>query len=163
MRGCATAAPPRPVPPTPAPTAAASATAPLAAVIEKYARNTRFCLICNYVSKIIPALQSRCTRFRFAPLSRDAIEGRLRYIIEKEGLTTRVKEDGVAAVLQLGGGDMRKVLNILQASASGSDVVDEDVVYAVTGNPKPKEIDAALKALLTRSFNDAWARAWGRG
>ena len=33
-------------------------------VIEKYAKNARFCLICNYVSKIIPALQSRCTRFR---------------------------------------------------------------------------------------------------
>lgn len=31
-------------------------------VIEKYTQNTRFCLICNYVNKIIPALQSRCTR-----------------------------------------------------------------------------------------------------
>lgn len=31
-------------------------------VIEKYTSNTRFCLICNYVNKIIPALQSRCTR-----------------------------------------------------------------------------------------------------
>ena len=38
-------------------------------VIEKYTRNARFCLICNYASKIIPALQSRCTRFRFAPLA----------------------------------------------------------------------------------------------
>ena len=59
------------------------------AVIEKYARNTRFCLICNYVSKIIPALQSRCTRFRFAPLDKDAILGRLQYIVDKEGLTSR--------------------------------------------------------------------------
>lgn len=36
-----------------------------AIVIEKYAKNARFCLICNLVSKIIPALQSRCTRFKF--------------------------------------------------------------------------------------------------
>ena len=46
-------------------------------VIEKYTRNTRFCLICNYVSKIIPALQSRCTRFRFAPLNRGDMEARM--------------------------------------------------------------------------------------
>ena len=38
-------------------------------IVEKYTRTTRFCLICNYVSKIIPALQSRCTRFRFGPLT----------------------------------------------------------------------------------------------
>jgi replication factor C subunit 3/5 len=53
-------------------------------VIEKYTKNTRFCLICNYVSRIIPALQSRCTRFRFPPLKRAEMEGRLREIIAKE-------------------------------------------------------------------------------
>ena len=42
-------------------------------VIEKFTRNARFCIICNYASKIIPALQSRCTRFRFAPLSKEQV------------------------------------------------------------------------------------------
>ncbi|VDN27912.1 unnamed protein product [Gongylonema pulchrum] len=37
-------------------------------VIEKFTENVRFCIICNYMSKIIPAIQSRCTRLRFAPL-----------------------------------------------------------------------------------------------
>lgn len=83
-------------------------------VIEKYVKNTRFCLICNYVSKIIPALQSRCTRFRFAPLSRSAMDSRLRYVIEKEGLVGRVSDGAVRAILTLSGGDMRKVLNVLQ-------------------------------------------------
>ena len=53
-------------------------------VIEKYSKNTRFCLICNYVSEIIPALQSRCTRFRFQPLNSNLIRDRLMYIIGEE-------------------------------------------------------------------------------
>jgi hypothetical protein len=54
-------------------------------VIEKYTKNTRFCLICNYVSKIIPALQSRCTRFRFAPLDQAHVLERLRFVVKEEG------------------------------------------------------------------------------
>jgi replication factor C subunit 3/5 len=54
-------------------------------VIEKYTRNTRFCLICNYVSKVIPALQSRCTRFRFAPLPKACVLERLRAVADSEG------------------------------------------------------------------------------
>lgn len=55
------------------------------AVIERFTKNTRFCIICNYVSKIIPALQSRCTRFRFGPLSKEQMRERTRQIIAKEG------------------------------------------------------------------------------
>ena len=53
-------------------------------VIEKFTENVRFCLICNYLSKIIPAIQSRCTRFRFGPLSHEQIVPRLNHIIEEE-------------------------------------------------------------------------------
>jgi len=55
------------------------------AVIEKYTRSTRFALICNHVNKIIPALQSRCTRFRFAPLDGSHVRERLQHIIKSEG------------------------------------------------------------------------------
>ena len=53
-------------------------------VIEKYTKNVRFCIICNYVSKIIPALQSRCTRFRFSPLQAEQITARLGDIVSAE-------------------------------------------------------------------------------
>ena len=53
--------------------------------MEKYTRNARFCLICNYVSKIIPALQSRCMRFRFKPLDDLHVRKRLQFFIDREG------------------------------------------------------------------------------
>ena len=84
-------------------------------VIEKYTKNARFCLICNYVSKIIPALQSRCTRFRFAPLAPNQIRGRLEEVAKLENVP--LTKDGVEAILDLSGGDMRRVLNLLQSTA----------------------------------------------
>lgn len=84
-------------------------------VIEKYTKNARFCLICNYVSKIIPALQSRCTRFRFAPLSQQQIQGRLEEVAKLENC--HLTSDGLRAILHLSDGDMRRVLNLLQATA----------------------------------------------
>lgn len=53
-------------------------------VIEQYTKNVRFCIICNYVNKIIPAVQSRCTRFRFNPLPMVEVEKRLLTVIEHE-------------------------------------------------------------------------------
>ena len=57
-------------------------------VIEKYTRNVRFCIICNYASKIIPALQSRCTRFRFQPLGFEQALGRLKVVADAENVVS---------------------------------------------------------------------------
>lgn len=56
----------------------------VSSVIERFTENARFCLICNYLSKIIPALQSRCTRFRFGPLSINQMAPRIDHVIEEE-------------------------------------------------------------------------------
>ena len=61
----------------------------LLSVMEKFTENTRFCLICNYLTKIIPALQSRCTRFRFGPLENEQMTSRLQHVISAEGLVCR--------------------------------------------------------------------------
>lgn len=60
------------------------AQAALRRVIEQYTKNVRFCIICNYVNKIAPAIQSRCTRFRFSPLPIVEVEKRLDNVIEAE-------------------------------------------------------------------------------
>lgn len=125
-------------------------------VIEKYTKNARFCLICNYVSKIIPALQSRCTRFRFAPLSRDQMLGRLEHVVKSEGCQTT--PDGIDAILRLSAGDMRRVLNLLQATAMSSNVVDETSVYLTSGAPLPKDVDEIMNFLMNHSFQAACER-----
>ena len=61
-----------------------AAQAALRRVIEQYTKNVRFCIICNYVNKIVPAIQSRCTRFRFSPLALADVEKRLQGVIEAE-------------------------------------------------------------------------------
>ena len=130
-------------------------------VIEKNTKNTRFCMICNYVSKIIPALQSRCTRFRFAPLQPDQVRGRMRSIIASEGLS--VTEDGEEALLELSGGDMRRVLNVMQAAhmAYSPKQIDAEAVYATTGNPQPKEMSAMLHSMLNSSYGEAFTTIRG--
>lgn len=80
-------------------------------IIEKFTDNVRFCLICNYLSKIIPALQSRCTRFRFGPLNSEQILPRLQHVADAQNVN--LTEDGKKALINLSGGDMRKVLGYL--------------------------------------------------
>nr|XP_011458804.1 PREDICTED: replication factor C subunit 3 [Fragaria vesca subsp. vesca] len=125
-------------------------------VIEKYTKNTRFTLICNHVNKIIPALQSRCTRFRFAPLDSFHVKDRLKHVIDAEGLD--VFENGLAAVVRLSNGDMRKALNILQSTHMASQKITEEAVYLCTGNPLPKDIEQISHWLLNESFTEAFKR-----
>ncbi|XP_026477035.1 replication factor C subunit 5-like [Ctenocephalides felis] len=115
-------------------------------IVEKYTENVRFCIICNYLSKIIPALQSRCTRFRFAPLDKNQIVPRLNQIAELEKVN--MTDDGREALLTLSGGDMRKVLNILQSTSMAFDVVNEENVYTCVGHPIPNDISHIVRWLL---------------
>lgn len=123
-------------------------------VIEKYTKSTRFALICNHVNKIIPALQSRCTRFRFAPLDAIHVSERLKHVIAAEGLD--VTDSGLAALVRLCNGDMRKALNILQSTHMASQQITEEAVYLCTGNPLPKDIEKIAHWLLNESFANSF-------
>ncbi|XP_071447170.1 replication factor C subunit 5-like isoform X1 [Hetaerina americana] len=125
-------------------------------IIEKYTDNVRFCIICNYLSKIIPALQSRCTRFRFAPLVDELIMPRLNYVVEQEGVNAT--EDGKQALLTLAKGDMRKVLNILQSAHMAYDQVNEENVYLCTGHPLKSDIIHIVNWMLNEDFASAYSQ-----
>ena len=82
-------------------------------VIETYTNTTRFCLICNYSTKIIPSLQSRCITFRFSPIPiLDHIK-HIEKIVKLEKINTDVEV--INEIIKLSDGDMRKSLNILQS------------------------------------------------
>jgi len=111
-------------------------------IMEKYTSSTRFCLICNYANKIIPALQSRCTRFRFGPLKNEDILQRLEEIAVKESVP--FEKDALDAIIQLSQGDMRSCINILQSTFLSSGKVTCSTVYENTGNPSPEELEQIM-------------------
>ena len=123
-------------------------------IIEKCTKYTRFCLICNYSSKIIPALQSRCTKFRFEALKTADVRGKITSVVKEEKLN--ITEKGLTAVCEIGFGDMRRTLNILQSAYLATEgVIDDKLVYAVTGQPLPGIIDLLCEALFTLPFKEA--------
>lgn len=126
-------------------------------VIEKFTKNTRFCILANYSNKINPALLSRCTKFRFSPLSNDAVAERVDFVAKKENLN--LPPDSKAALVKLSGGDMRKALNVLQACQSSldnnDDEIDVDMIYDCIGAPKPQSIETILNAIVKNDWLDA--------
>lgn len=123
-------------------------------IVEKYSKTTRFCLICNYVAKIIPALQSRCTRFRFGPLTDASVTTKLSEVVANEGLT--VDERASKAIVKLSGGDMRKVLNILESCSLAYREIPEQKIYEVTGRPSPETIEVIYDVLTNGDFQTAF-------
>jgi len=118
--------------------------------MELYSRSTRFCLIANYVSKIIEPIQSRCAIFRFQPIPKEAVLERLKFIAENENV--KITEDGLDAIWEESQGDLRKAINILQAASALNEVVTEDAVYKVLGKITPSEVREMVDLALQGNF-----------
>ena len=123
-------------------------------VIEEYSTNTRFCLICNYIQKILPALQSRCTKFRFAPITHNLLEQKIKEICFAENVL--ITQDGIKTVIKHSDGDMRKMLNILQSVSMIYNSVTEETINICKGYPTKKEILKILDVLINKSYVDAF-------
>lgn len=139
--------------------------------METYSKITRFCLICNYVTRIIDPLASRCSKFRFKSLDQGNARRRLEEIAEKEDV---LLEDGaVDALIRCSEGDLRKAITFLQSAArlvgasasegDGEDKMDVDskmvtvkIVEDIAGVIPDRTIEQLVRAMQPRSAGETY-------
>lgn len=127
-------------------------------IIEKYSDDTRFCIICNYMNKIIAPIKARCVNLRFYPIDKNIIVERLKYICSQENL--KYEKNSLEAISTICNGDLRKAINILQSLSMmmNKNKICIDMCYNSAGIPPPKLIDELYTILINKeqSFIDCY-------
>ncbi len=131
------------------------AQAALRRTMESYATTCRFILSCNYSSKIIDPIQSRCAIYRFRSLSAEAVTKEILRIAENEKIS--ITGPAIQAIVYIAQGDMRKAINALQGAAILAPEIDAGMVYAITATARPDEIEDLLSTSLSGDFEGAEA------
>ncbi|MFH0890342.1 MAG: replication factor C small subunit [Candidatus Aenigmatarchaeota archaeon] len=121
--------------------------------MENYTNTARFIISCNFSSKIIEPIQSRCAVFRFKPLDSEHVEKQLENVAVKEGL--KISKSAIKAVAIISEGDMRKAINILQTAATTKDEISESDIFEIASKAKPKEIKEMLEHASKGDFKTA--------
>jgi replication factor C small subunit len=121
--------------------------------MERYTETCRFILCANYSGKIIEPIQSRCAPFRFTFLPREEQDKYLKHIAENEGV--KLLKDGLEAIFDVCGGDLRKAINTLQAAASLNKPVDSKVVYSIAGRANPADVQKMIETAMKGDFLEA--------
>ena len=121
--------------------------------MEKYSGTCRFVMSCNYSSKIIDPIQSRCAIFRFKLLEKKDIEKYLKRIVENEKLT--INEEALNILYEGSEGDCRRATNLLQSTAAISPSITAELVSTIISNAKPKDIKIVLDYALAGDFQNS--------
>eukprot|EP00026_Physarum_polycephalum_P008944 Phypoly_transcript_09051.p1 GENE.Phypoly_transcript_09051~~Phypoly_transcript_09051.p1 ORF type:complete len:254 (+),score=50.06 Phypoly_transcript_09051:631-1392(+) len=120
--------------------------------MEAYSKTTRFCLICNYISRIIEPLASRCAKFRFKSLAAETMKERIQYICTQENVP--FSDDLLNALAKVSGGDMRKSITYLQSAFKlFGDDLNADSVVEIAGVVPEKIIAKLLVGCRSNSFD----------
>ena len=130
------------------------AQANLRIIVEESTITTRFCLICNNLRKIRPALLSRCSIFRFSPISREYIKEKINQIMIKENF--KIDSVGINILIDRSGGDMRKVITNLQSINARYNVIDEKIINICLGYPQKDHIRTIIISLINDTFTIAF-------
>ena len=121
--------------------------------MENYSSGCRFILSCNYSSKIIDPIQSRCAIFRFKLLEKKDIEKVLQKIAKNENLT--MHPDVLEVIYEGSEGDCRRSINLLQSTAAISPSINPELVLTMLANTKPKDIRVVLDYALAGDFENS--------
>jgi len=108
-------------------------------IIELFTYSTRFILICNYVTKIIEPLTSRCAKFRFQTISTVSINEIINNISAKENIT--IENNAIETLYKISKGDLRKVINLLQRASYINKNIDSELIIEISGQISNKRID----------------------
>ena len=120
-------------------------------IIEIYSENTRFCLICNYENKIIPAIKARCINIRFSPIEKNIIINRLKYIAELESIDFNM--DSIETIANISNGDLRKAINMLQSISMINYKISSKMCYDMIGMAEPVYVDNIYNMLMDTNSN----------
>jgi replication factor C small subunit len=118
--------------------------------MENYTNTCRFILSCNYSSKIIDPIQSRCVSFRFKILEKKDIAEVIKKVADKENL--KISEDAYEAIYEASEGDCRKAINLLQATASIALDINAEMIHMISSSTKPTGIKVVLDYALAGDF-----------
>lgn len=118
--------------------------------MENFTDNVRFILSCNYSSKIMEPIQSRCTVFRFRRLESDSVKNLVEELMEEEDI--KITDKAIEALNDVGEGDIRKVVNILQSCAVMNKNIDEKLIYDIVSVAEPKQINDVLILAVNGDF-----------
>jgi replication factor C subunit 2/4 len=121
--------------------------------MELYAETTRFALACNFSSKIIEPIQSRCTILRFIPPSQEQILRRVLEICALEDIS--YTPDGLEALLFSSQSDMRQIINNLQSTVTGFGIVNAENIYKMVDMPQPARMKRVLEACANGALDPA--------
>ena len=133
-----------------------AAQAALRRTMEIYSRTCRFVMSCNFSSKIIDPIQSRCAVFRFRPLKAEDVERYLKFVAVKEELN--IDKEAYESLTYLAQGDLRRAINGLQMAAAANVDITSDVVYQAVAAARPEEVKEALEMSLNNNFAGARER-----
>lgn len=122
-------------------------------IMEMFTHTCRFVLSCNTSSKIIEPIQSRCAVFRFKLLDKKDCKKIIERIAKNEKL--EVEEEAIDVLFNKSSGDLRKIINLLQASAGITKKISKDVLYEIINEVSPKEIKEILELALNNKFLEA--------
>ena len=121
--------------------------------MENYTSTCRFVMSCNYSSKILDPIQSRAVVFRFGLLEKKDVKKRVELIAEHEGLM--VSEEGFGVLYESSEGDCRRLINLLQATASISPNITPDLISTIVAKAKPSDVKVVLDYALSGDFVNA--------